>query len=249
MSTLQAIPRGRFVPLCGTCNARDLGGLPLARGGETARGRIFRADAPLRREDGDLVALRQLGITTVIDLREPEEIALEPNALAAVEGISVHGVDVWGPMRAARTPPFDPWDLPSMYVAAIDHAGAAFARAVDLLAAAEGAVLFHCTVGKDRTGLVAALLLEALGVPRSAVVQDYALTHDRIDGVRARLLARGERHGVRREDYLRVLGATPEVLMQALRHVDDRFSGAESYLLRAGADPGSLPRLAERLTP
>jgi protein-tyrosine phosphatase len=240
----------RFVQLCGTCNARDLGGLPLLRGGETRRGRYFRADAPLRADEGDAEALHLMGVTTVLDLRDPDEVVREPNALTGHPGITVHHVDVWAAVRAARgaqAAPVDRWDLASLYEAALDHAGSEFATAIGHLAEAEGAALFHCTVGKDRTGLLAALLLESVGVARATIIEDYALTHDRIESVRTRLLAQGEERGIRREDYVRVLGATPDVLARALAHLDERHGGARAYLQRSGTDAATLARLEERL--
>ena len=62
----------------------------------------------------------------------------------------------------------------AFYRAALDHAGAGFARAVDLLAHSRGAAMFHCTAGKDRTGLLAFLILEVAGVPLEAIVDDFA---------------------------------------------------------------------------
>jgi protein-tyrosine phosphatase len=246
-----ATHRERFVALCGTCNARDLGGLPLARGGVTRGGRYFRADAPLRLDAGDAEALVALGVTTVLDLREPGEVDREPSALADHPGLNVEYVDIWSGLRAAhaaRGRPEDPWDLATLYVTALDHAGADFVRALEHLAAAEGAALFHCTVGKDRTGLLAALLLESVGVARETVLEDYALTHDRIDAVRVRLLAQSAERGIRPEDYARLLGATPDVLGHALAHLDREHGGARTYLLRAGAEGATLARLEERLT-
>jgi protein-tyrosine phosphatase len=238
----------RFVQLCGTCNARDLGGLPLARGGTTRTGRYYRADAPLRLGDGDADALVRLGVTTVVDLREPAETAREPNALADRPGVTVHHVDVWSPVREARREHDDPWDLGALYEAAFDHAGPAFVRALRHLAQAEGAAIFHCTVGKDRTGLLAALLLESVGVARSTIIDDYALTHDRIDTVRTRLLAQAEARGIARSDYARVLGATPDLLARALSYLERRHEDARTYLLRSGADAALLARLEARLT-
>ena len=246
-----ATHRQRFVELCGTCNARDLGGLPLVRGGTTRGGRYFRADAPLRLGDGDAEALLALGVTTVLDLREPGEVGREPSALADHPGLTIEYVDIWSGLRAAHAAhgrPKDPWDLATLYVTALDHAGPEFARALDHLARAEGAALFHCTVGKDRTGLLAALLLESVGVARETILEDYALTHDRIDAVRSRLLAQSAERGIQPEDYARLLGATPDVLARALSHLDREYGGARTYLLRAGAEAGSLARIEERLT-
>ncbi|MDF1521353.1 MAG: tyrosine-protein phosphatase [Trueperaceae bacterium] len=239
----------RFLPLQGTTNTRDLGGLPLAGGGTTTRGRVWRSDAPLLLVQEDLDALARIGLTTVIDLREASELAQEPNALAGHPYVVVHHVEVWRLVNERGGRPVDPFDITAFYVAALDHAGDAFAQGVRLLADASGAAVFHCTVGKDRTGLLAALVLEAVGVPRAAVLEDFALTHDRIDTVRERLLADAVRRGVDPQQFQRLLGATADLLEPALAHLDRRHGGAVAYLRAAGVDDATLARLRTKLAP
>jgi protein-tyrosine phosphatase len=239
----------RFLRLESTTNTRDLGGLELLTGGITARGHLVRSDAFLTLSDQDLAALTSLGLSTVIDLREPGEQAVERSALLDRPGVEVHHVSVWGQVNAQTGRPTDPWDITAFYVAALDHARAAFALGVRLLAEAPGAALFHCTAGKDRTGLLAALVLEAIGVSRELVIEDFALTHDRIGPVRTRLLADAVRRGVDPDDFARLLGATPDLILPALEHLDRTFGGAEAYLCRAGVDEGTLARLRTKLVP
>ncbi len=239
----------RFLPLESTTNTRDLGGLDLLGGGLTLRGRLLRSDAFLSLSAADLAALTSLGLSTVIDLREAGEQQLEPSALLGRAGVDVHHVSVWGHVNAGSARPADPWDISAFYVAALDHAQPAFALGVRLLAEAPGAALFHCTAGKDRTGLLAVLVLEAVGVGRDLVVEDFALTHDRIGSVRARLLADATRRGVDPHDFARLLGATPDLILPALEHLDRAFGGAEAYLRRAGVDENTLVRLRTKLAP
>lgn len=239
----------RFLRLESTTNTRDLGGLALATGGLTVRGRVVRSDAFLSLSDQDLAALTTLGLSTVIDLREADEVVREPSALLNRPGTNVHHVRVWEHVNARSAQPVDPWDMTAFYIAALDHAGAAFALGVRLLAEAPGAALFHCTVGKDRTGLLAALVLEAIGVSRELVIEDFALTHERIGPIRIRLLADAVRRGVDPNDFTRLLGATPDLILPALEHLDQTFGGAEAYLVRAGIDAGTLTRLRTKLVP
>ena len=237
----------RVLTLSGSLNTRDLGGLPLAGGGSTRFGVILRSDALLSLAPGDAARLAELRLTTVIDLRQPYERERDPSALAGHDGVQVHHVEVWQDIYDAERVPADPWDLVALYLAGLDHAGPAFARATRVLSEAPGATLFHCTAGKDRTGLLAALVLEAVGVARAAVIEDYALTHDRIDPLRERLLVDAEARGIAREDFARLLGATPDLLLPALEHLDARYGGAHTYLRSAGVDDSTLKRLRERL--
>jgi protein-tyrosine phosphatase len=237
----------RFLPLTGLLNARDLGGLPLVGGGLTRHGRLLRSDAPLALGPEDRAHLVHFGLTTVVDLRETHELARDPNGLAGLEGIAVEHVEVWSLINASGIEPVDPWDITGFYLAALDHAGPAFATAARLLADAEGAAMFHCTVGKDRTGLLALLILETVGVTREAIIEDFALTEPRIGPIRERLLLDAEQRGIARRDFVRLLGATPDLIEPALEHLDRRHGGAEAYLLRHGAAPRTLAGLRAKL--
>lgn len=236
----------RALPLGGAVNSRDLGGLPVAGGGRTRFGVAIRSDAPRSLDGADAERLRALGLSTVVDLRQPNERERDGSPLAT-HGLDVHEVDVWGTLQATGWVPADPWDLNEFYLALLDHAGASFAEVVRRLTHADGAALFHCTVGKDRTGLVAALLLESVGVPRDAVIIDYVQTDERIGSVRERLLRDAVARGVRAADFERLLGAEATVIERALGHLDARHGGAPAYLARHGVGDATLARLVERL--
>ncbi|HZJ08821.1 MAG TPA: tyrosine-protein phosphatase [Trueperaceae bacterium] len=242
-----APPHDRFLDLEGTLNTRDLGGLPLRGGGYTLHGKLFRSDGPIGLTAADVEALLALPLSTVIDLRQGHELEREPSRLLDRPGVDVRNIEVWSHIDANGERPADKYDITAFYLAAIDHAGSAFANAVTVLAEAEGAALFHCTAGKDRTGLLAALMLEAVGVDRDTVIADFALTHDRIGPLRERLLADAERNGVARTDFQRLLGATPELMVPALDHLDARHGGAAAYLRRAGVSDAAMTSLRTKL--
>ena len=237
----------RFVPLNGTMNTRDLGGLPVEGGGNTRAGVFYRSDVPMGLEAKDFAELEKRGLTTVIDLRQPNELERDPSALHGREGLDWHNVEVWGHINKDEGPA-DEYDNVAFYLAALDHAGPAFVRAVELLAHSEGAALFHCTAGKDRTGLLALLVLEVVGVPTDTIVSDFALTHDRIEPLRQRLLDNAEKNGEDREQFSRLLGATPELIEPAIDHLHSRYGGAEAYLRRHGASDETLDKLRRKLT-
>jgi protein-tyrosine phosphatase len=238
----------RFVPLTHTLNMRDLGGLPLVGGGTTRSGHLLRSDVPLQLPPADHATLARLGLRTVIDLRQGHELAREPSALAGRPDVTVHHVELWMPVGDGAEEPEDPWSITGFYLSLLDHAGPAFATAARLLAEAEGAALFHCTAGKDRTGMVALLLLDLVGVDRDAMVADFVLTDARIDPIRARLLEDAERRGIARSDFSRLLGASPDLIVPALERLDRRYGGAEAYLRRHGASMATLARLRDKLT-
>lgn len=237
----------RFLTLTGTLNTRDLGGLPVAGGGVTRSGVFYRSDVPMALSDADLEQLAELGLRTVIDLRQPYELERDPSGLNNRAGVEMHNVEIWGLIEEGNNEPDDRYDITALYIAALDHAGAGLAQAVRLLAQCDGTLLFHCTAGKDRTGLVAALVLEAVGVDRKTIVHDFALTHDRIEPLRERLLADAERNGVARKDFGRLLGATPDLIGPALAHLAEKYGGAVAYLKRHGITDAELAQLRKKL--
>lgn len=237
----------RFLPLEGTLNTRDLGGLPASGGRVTQTGKVFRSDGPAGLTDADLDLLERLALTTVIDLRNQAECEREPSRFLTRPRYSVHHIEVWPQIYASGHEIADRYDITAFYFAALDYAGAAFADATRLVTHAPGAALFHCSAGKDRTGLLAALLLEAVGVDRDVVLEDFALTDDRIEPLRQRLLSYAEQEGLPRSEFQRLLGAKPELMAPALAHLDSRYGGAVAYLAKAGVDDDTFAALEHKL--
>jgi hypothetical protein len=171
----------------GLHNVRDLGGLPRVGGGTTPVGVFVRSERPdLVRETG-WAALRAHGVRTVLDLRQPVERASEPSRLP--EGFADRHVDHDGLEHTAFWA--DYWDnhlvgTPLYY---LPHLRALPERTSAVLSAIatvpEGAVLFHCAGGRDRTGLVAAILLALAGVEQDAIVADYLETIENADALAA----------------------------------------------------------------
>lgn len=248
MSLASPTNSARFLPLTGTLNTRDLGGLPTADGRVTRTGRLLRSDGPLNLTQDDLDMLAGLPLTTVVDLRQAHELTRDPSRLENRAGVDLHNIEIWGHIDASGgEKPDDQYDITAFYIAALDHAGPAFVQVIDVLTRAPGASMFHCTAGKDRTGLVAALILEAVGVGRDDIIEDFALTEERIEPLRLRLLDDAEKHGVPREQFQRLLGATPDLLIPALDHLDARYGGAVPYLVSAGLPDQTLADLRTKL--
>jgi protein-tyrosine phosphatase len=218
------------VELEGTVNTRDLGGWPLAAGGRTRVGRLWRSDAFTHASAADRDALAERGLRFVIDLRTDAERDAAPSALAPDPRFELVPVDLFAAVGAAierGEVVGDPFDLRTRYrasfVFARDGYREAFARLAEAVAASAGPVAFHCSAGKDRTGLVAALLLRAAGVPDEAIVEDYVLTDVRIARLRPRLLADGIAQGFPADGYRRMLEARAENLRDALARFDDEL--------------------------
>lgn len=231
------------IPIDGTYNFRDVGGYP-ASGGTTRRGKLYRADALGRLGESGRAALRELGVRVVIDLRDDFEVDALPDDL--------DGLDV----EVLRLPVFEGSGASASTVGAtivhlydkivFQHTDVIVRALREIADTGEEPVVVHCTAGKDRTGIVVALALLAVGVDRETVVSDYALTEANLEGpwLEGMLeLVRG--YGVEVTPDLRViLGGSPrEALETTIDRIEERAGSLRAYLLDAGLDEVELAKL------
>jgi protein-tyrosine phosphatase len=233
----------RWIRLPGTTNLRDLGGYPVAGGGTVRWRTLLRSDALHRLDDSGRAALAGLGLRTVIDLRTDEEVMATPSALDA--GVRTYHVPLFDASAIGRLPP----ELAAIYRYMIDDCGAAVAEAVGRLCAGDALPgLIHCTAGKDRTGLVAAIVLEVIGVPDDIIAADYAMSGTYLDPGAATAISRIRAvSGVGRWLDLGALGAQPPVIHEALAHIRARAGSVAGYLLRNGLTQHDIETLRRTL--
>jgi len=234
----------RRIHLPGTQNLRDLGGYPAAGGGTVRWRTLLRSDALHRLDDAGRAALAQLGLRTVIDLRTDQEVQAAPSALDGTGARTFH-VPLFTDEAIRRLPP----ERAAINRYMIDDCGAAIAEAIGRLGAG-GALpgLIHCTAGKDRTGLVAALVLDVIGVPGEFIAADYAMSAAYLDPAAAQAVRRVRAaSGVGRWLDLGALGASPQVITTALARVRGQADGAAGYLMQHGLTRPELDRLRRAL--
>lgn len=225
----------RRILLCGMENLRDLGGYPLAgRGSErfTRWGSLYRGDLPKQVTQADRQRLRELGITTVVDLRSKEEIERKPDPLAQEPGIRYLHCPLVGDGRVPA-----PDEVPLSYMEMADGTGQ-MAGALQAIAEAPQAVLFHCTAGKDRTGVVAALLLWLAGVSEEDILADYIVSGPYLQQM---LRAYCEAH-----PSAVICPPQSAYMSSFLRLFAQRYGTPRQYLEMLGVDAG---KLAEKLRP
>lgn len=166
---------GREVDVPGLYNARDLGGLPLICGGVTPRGVFIRSESPDLVTDEGWEQLRGQGVRTVVDLRRPDEQAHDASVRPA--WASVVNADLDDPVFAQLFGSNGLEGAAVHYLDRLQESPAAVVEALRIVSEAEpGAVMIHCVGGRDRTGLVSALLLVIAGVEPEAIVKDYLET-------------------------------------------------------------------------
>jgi protein-tyrosine phosphatase len=231
----------------GLLNARDLGGYPAAGGRETRWGAVVRSDSLAALTEAGRAALAGYGIRAIVDLRLPDELARHPNPYAEPgdHGIAYTNVSILDP--AAGYPP-DTLTLAENYLWTLDRFAGYVAEVMAAIAGApEGGVLIHCAAGKDRTGLISALLLGLAGVPAETIAADYALTAELLRPRDQEWLEHGPGERAEREALAARFAPTAEVMLAVLRKLTERYGGVEPYLLEAGLSRGDLERLRDRL--
>jgi len=263
------------VTLEGTFNFRDTGGMPLRGGGTSASGVFYRSDALSELTPAGLAALSASPIGVVVDLRTDPERQMAPDRLPTdrpfrmVELPLLQGA-VTGAAKqagAAMTAGADPAKvaaamqealdaippLGDMYVQMLEGGAETFATLARLVAAATAqpptAVVVHCTAGKDRTGVSTALVLDAAGVERDAVVADYASSQDHLAGPWAdHMFGMVTKMGVTIDDKVRdlIAGTPASAIEQAFAWIDAQ-GGSAAYLRSGGLTDDELTALRARL--
>ena len=181
----------RRIPLEGCVNFRDLGGYPTFDGRTVKWRRLFRSDSPNSLTESDVQTITgDLGILSVVDLRSSSGVADDGRGLLALSGIGYHQFPLLE--RRGFLPPTSGAEvdqrLTDMYQWILFNAGGLIAQAFTTLAQQlNQPALFHCSAGKDRTGVLGATILEVLGVGREDIVNDFLMTNEVIDGILARL--------------------------------------------------------------
>jgi protein-tyrosine phosphatase len=207
-------------------NVRDLGGYETADGSVTRWRAFVRADTLSGLTERGRAALEAYGIRTIIDLRIPVEVRDDPGPFAEHDSIVWynHPLDPNDREVSKATSAYRGTGLSTMVAvnaALLDVSRAQVATIMRTIATApEGGVLFHCHAGRDRTGLIAALLLGLVGVPAEAIVEDYARSYNAVASTMATTLTHIEETYGGVAGYLRAIGLMDEeivLLYQRLR--------------------------------
>jgi protein-tyrosine phosphatase len=247
VETAPSAERQRHLTLAGTYNVRDVGGYATTDGRTTRWRTLLRADSLHRLAPDGQQALLDLGLRTIVDLRRPGEVARYPNTLATAPALRYLQVSLNNdaPEARAKFP-----TLPEVYRGILDTAAAQLGTIVATLAA-PGALpgLIHCQAGKDRTGIVIALLLGAVGVPHETIVADYARSADHLAGeFTERSRRRAIADGVDWGQYQQLLLSPAEFMIDVLASLDEAHGGVRGYLRDAGVRDEQFGALKSALT-
>ena len=236
----------RPLPLTGARNVRDLGVYQNRRGRKLRERRLLRADGPQYLTDEDLAYLRDYGLIGSVDLRSDWECKHAPSRLRELPGAFYEQVSLQDGIQSNGLAGGFPASLGALYVDLLRCSGEKLAQVWRLLGRCrDGCVLFHCSAGKDRTGVVAMLALAAAGVDRETILTDYEVSEPNMRETFARQKRAAEAAGLSMPDHL--FGSDRREMEQALDYLEERFGTAEAYLRSIGLTAEEISAVTEGL--
>lgn len=239
-------PRRPELALAGAINFRDLGGYYTADGRQTRYGRVFRSNSLQELTEADLTILRKrLSLATVLDLRSPQEIAHDGRGPLGCEPLRYVNLPMLQEKRDYQPGRIED-GLIDRYFSYLHLARDNVAKALETVAEFQP-VVFHCSAGKDRTGVLAALVLGCVGVESETVVADYAAKQNAREEMIAFLRRRPSYSGRLHRLPPGALDSEPETMRQFLHLLEEHYGGARGWARSAGVAERTLHRLEETL--
>lgn len=234
------------IELQGAYNVRDLGGLRTKDGRVTRAGVVYRGDSLDNITPGDdKVLFDKLGIGTIIDLRTKAETEL----------VNVHfpvaryrySVLIEGRLGHEPFPSDDPVELAKVYLSNLDNGRPAVKATMEIIARnlqAGAATLFHCAAGRDRTGIIAALLLGLVGATDGQIAQDYVQSNRNVRRV-TRKLAENPLYANSGSDRPEVIMLHEKTILGFMRLLREQFGGPRQFCLDSGIAPETISAIEE----
>ena len=258
------LDKSRHLQLEGTRNIRDLGGYQTVDGRTTRWKTMLRADNLEKLTLHGQRALVDYGVRTVIDLRQTVSMLRSPNPFSTSEDVRYTHQNLKGDIPLSEMAHSSQEILDAFqkiesvegierkilsYCMWLDFRKGQFYETLATLATPSALpALFHCNGGKDRTGVIAALVLGIAGVPNETIVEDYAITGKYL---LSRHIANEAERGIdvsdmKWEDY-RDLACPPKVMEGTLRHIEQQYGGAEQYAIAIGISGRQIASIREAI--
>lgn len=247
LSSVAAEDKARLIDIDGVANLRDVGGYLTKDGRRVRSGRLLRsASLHLLDEDGQQQLISR-GLRHVIDLRHDHELEQAPNVFRESEKVKYQNVSLFAGLSPERLPIGAIPTLLEMYLELLQDSQDLIVQAIEPFASGETA-LVHCSAGKDRTGIIVALLLDLVGVERETIVHDYTLTDIYLEPLRDTFRDYARQAGHDMVQYEHMISCRPEYMRDFLDHLYEHYGGARNYLLQAGLSEAQLHSIVDELT-
>tara|TARA_B100001245_G_scaffold203296_1_gene164022 strand:+ start:186 stop:980 length:795 start_codon:yes stop_codon:yes gene_type:complete len=258
------LDKSRHLELEGTRNIRDLGGYQTVDGRTTRWKTMLRGDNLEKLTLHGQRALVDYGVRTVIDLRQTVSILRSPNPFSTSDDVRYTHQNLKGDIPLSEMAHSSQEILDAIqkieslegierkilsYCMWLDFRKGQFYETLATLATPSALpALFHCNGGKDRTGVIAALVLGIAGVPNETIVEDYAITGKYL---LSRHIASEAQRGIdvsdmKWQDY-RDLACPPKVMEGTLHHIEQQYGSAEQYAIAIGMSGGQIASIREAI--
>lgn len=239
-------------------NFRDPGGIPAAGGRFLRQGILFRSANPDRLSRADIIKLRSLNVRTIIDLRAPRELSKKYISVDHADKLSLP-LDFQQTTRIRLRPVIYKKNSETviadisneLYLEILDASAPVFGQIMEILASPERSpVLIHCQAGKDRTGIMVALILLAMGVSREVIISDFMKSNEALVPYFKKLFL------IRRivsfgffpyNNMLFAVKVRQRNIESILDRIKDHYEGIEGFLKLSGFDPSRLSEVRNNL--
>lgn len=237
----------RHLPLEGAYNVRELGGYATTDGGVTRWQSLLRADSLDALSAQAQQQLLDYGIRTIIDLRSSQEIEQEPNVFAGSSQVQYFHIPLLGETNNGD-PAHTPRDLLAIYKHILDNCQTRIAAVMRTFLAEGGTpALVHCSAGKDRTGVISALMLALAGVDDETIAHDYALTGYYLKPKFDRYRQKAAASGRDMEAFELLLLSEPRTMLDTLQYLQEVYRGVAVYLSQIGLTDREIDQLRSKI--
>lgn len=237
----------RGLSVKGSYNTRDTGGLKTSDGTVTQHKILIRSgNLDKVTEDGQKYLL-DYGLKTIIDLRDEWENEYYPNVFEHSDRVSYHNLPLIGDELSHDSD----WqhetdlyvELHELYIKYIEGCQVQIGKIIATIAESETGIIVHCYAGKDRTGIIMALLLASIGVSDDDIVADYALSYGQIQHLVKEWREYAIENGRDLEQLERDAGSKPETMIQMLKHIRQKYGSVRQYLIDCGVSEARLQQI------
>lgn len=236
----------RLIPLEKMVNTRDLGGYETQGGTYSKAHKYVRASSPANATKEDIQTLKDYGIKVVIDLRSDFEKEHQENPFINDDDIDFYEVNLFDSTTASVVPDEVKQykDLGGVYIYMLEGMKDKFKEIFEIfLRYPYECIMFHCSAGKDRTGIVSALLLDLIGCHEYDIVKDYSESYENNIEINENLTAM-----MKDEEVKQYLKSSPRYMMEFLDYLREHYGSAKEYLIEIGLKNDEIQQIIENFS-
>jgi len=218
-------------------NMRDIGGYPIDSLRYVAEGKIIRSNLPISLSQRSLLELIKRGYDTVIDFRSDEELEINKSIFWGNDNFKYNHIKINGNGRV----PESKEDVLNSYIEMLEGKEQ-IKKVFNVIAEAKGGVIYYCTAGKDRTGVITALILKLLGVDDKDIVVDYV-----VSGIYIKEMIQEFAEKMKdKKDIFEVIKPKDKTMFDLLEYIANEYDSVEKYLISCGVEEKEILKIKNK---